>query len=54
MSLLKSNLLFIAAGLREIGGGYLLWQWLRAGRPAWLGLLGGLVLFLYGVIRTLA
>jgi len=45
--------LFLLAGLLEIGGGYLVWLWLRDGRGVWLGLLGGLILFLYGVIPTL-
>ncbi len=40
------------AGLCEIGGGYLVWQWIRNGKSIWVGLLGGLVLFLYGVIPT--
>ncbi|HJF33824.1 MAG TPA: hypothetical protein K8V56_18815, partial [Sporosarcina psychrophila] len=45
-------LLFLFAGLAEIGGGYLIWQWLREGKPAYLGLIGGFVLALYGVIAT--
>jgi len=48
----QSIALFIAAGLCEIGGGYLVWLWLREERAAWLGALGGLVLFLYGVLPT--
>jgi small multidrug resistance family-3 protein len=45
--------LFVVAGFAEIGGGYLVWMWLRGGSSLWIGLLGGLVLFLYGVIPTL-
>jgi small multidrug resistance family-3 protein len=45
--------LFVAAGVAEIGGGYLVWSWLREGRAWWLGLLGALVLVAYGVIPTL-
>lgn len=30
-----------------------MWLWLRGGRPWWVGLLGGLVLVLYGVLPTL-
>jgi small multidrug resistance family-3 protein len=45
--------LFLLAGLCEIGGGYLVWLWLRDGRGVLLGALGGLVLFLYGVVPTL-
>jgi small multidrug resistance family-3 protein len=44
--------LFVLAGLAEIGGGYLVWLWLREGRSAIVGILGGLVLFLYGIIAT--
>ncbi len=49
----RSLLLFALAGLCEIGGGYLVWLWLREGRAFWLGAIGGLVLFLYGVLPTL-
>lgn len=45
--------LFLAAGLLEIGGGYLVWQWLRDGRSLALGVTGGLLLVVYGVIPTL-
>ncbi len=31
MLVAKSLLLFLLAGLCEIGGGYLVWQWWRAG-----------------------
>ena len=44
--------LFILAGVCEIGGGYLVWLWLRNGKGFILGLLGGLVLFIYGVLPT--
>lgn len=50
--MLRSLFYFIAAGLLEIGGGYLMWLWLREGRGLWLGLLGALVLVLYGIIPT--
>lgn len=53
MPLLRASTLFLLAGLAEIGGGYLIWLWLRNGRSPWLGLLGGVVLVLYGVIPTL-
>ncbi len=49
----RSLVLFFLAGLAEIGGGWLVWQWLRNDRGLILGLLGGAVLFLYGVIPTL-
>ena len=44
--------LFIVAGLCEIGGGYLVWLWLREGKPIGYALAGALVLILYGVIPT--
>jgi len=53
MLILRSLLLFMVAGLAEIGGGWLVWQWLRNDRGLLVGLLGGAVLFLYGVIPTL-
>jgi small multidrug resistance family-3 protein len=53
MQIVQSLLLFVIAGLAEIGGGYLVWLWLRGGRGLLLGLLGGLVLFVYGILPTL-
>lgn len=53
MKVFYSVVWFVLAGVAEIGGGYLMWLWLREGRSAWLGLFGGLVLALYGVIPTL-
>lgn len=47
-----SVLLFLIAGLCEIGGGWLVWQWMREGRGVVWALLGGLVLILYGIIPT--
>jgi small multidrug resistance family-3 protein len=49
----RSVFLFVIAALFEIGGGYLFWLWLRDRRGVAFGVLGGLVLFLYGVIPTL-
>jgi small multidrug resistance family-3 protein len=51
--LLRSTALFVLAGACEIGGGWLVWKWLRDGRPGWWGLVGGVVLILYGIIPTL-
>jgi len=53
MAFARSVLIFFAAGLCEIGGGYLVWLWLRKGRSPWLGVGGALVLFAYGVLPTL-
>lgn len=50
---LRTIALFIIAGLAEIGGGWLVWQWLRLGKGLSWGILGGAVLFTYGVIPTL-
>ncbi|MBS1269021.1 MAG: hypothetical protein MAG458_01757 [Nitrosopumilus sp.] len=47
-----SILLFFLAGLSEIGGGYLVWLWLREDFSWMLGAVGGFVLFLYGIVPT--
>lgn len=52
MNILGSVILFILAGLCEIGGGYLVWLWLREERSFFLGGIGGMVLMLYGVVPT--
>ena len=44
---------FFLAGLFEIGGGYLVWLWLREKRGVLVGFIGGLILFIYGVLPTL-
>ena len=48
----SSIMLFVLAGLAEIGGGYLVWSWWRDGRAWFLGVLGAVILVLYGVIPT--
>ncbi|HEX9921642.1 MAG TPA: YnfA family protein [Anaerolineae bacterium] len=53
MEILKSLFYFLLAGLFEIGGGYLVWLWLREGKGAGLGLLGAIMLILYSIIPTL-
>ncbi len=53
MELARSLFYFFLAGLFEIGGGYLVWLWLREKRSILLALIGGIVLFLYGIIPTL-
>jgi small multidrug resistance family-3 protein len=52
MDIARSLLLFVLAGLCEIGGGYLFWLWLREGRSSGLALAGSIVLILYGIIPT--
>ena len=49
---ITSVLLFFLAGLCEIGGGYLVWLWLREDFGFLLGIIGGFVLFLYGIVPT--
>eukprot|EP00270_Netrium_digitus_P008255 TRINITY_DN2457_c0_g1_i1.p1 TRINITY_DN2457_c0_g1~~TRINITY_DN2457_c0_g1_i1.p1 ORF type:complete len:140 (+),score=2.38 TRINITY_DN2457_c0_g1_i1:57-422(+) len=51
-SICKSVLLFIAAGICEIGGGWLVWKWRREGWPWFWFIIGSLVLIAYGVIPT--
>ncbi len=50
---IKSVFYFVAAGLCEIGGGYLVWLWLREGRSIWFAIAGAMILVVYGVIPTL-
>ena len=45
--------LFLFAAVLEIGGGYLVWKWLRDHKGKIFGLVGGLILFSYGIIPTL-
>ncbi|UXS75933.1 YnfA family protein [Staphylococcus chromogenes] len=52
MNFLYPTAIFILAGLCEIGGGYLIWLWLRNEQSVWLGLFGGLLLMAYGVVAT--
>lgn len=46
-------ILFFVAAIAEIGGGYLVWLWIRKKKKFALGILGGIMLFVYGVIPTL-
>lgn len=48
-----SGPLFFVAALMEIGGGYLVWLWIREKKTIALPLLGGIILFVYGIIPTL-
>ncbi len=51
--MIQSLLFFILAGLFEIGGGYLVWLWLREDKSVWLAVIGVIVLGLYGIVPTL-
>jgi len=53
MMVIKTVILFIITGLCEIGGGYLIWLWIRGGKPVWYGVVGAIVLVLYGFVATL-
>lgn len=53
MEIVKSAAFFVLAGLLEIGGGYLVWLWLREGRSWLVGLAGAAILVLYGIVPTL-
>ncbi len=48
----RSIIFFILAGLCEIGGGYMVWNAIKEKSPAWVGILGGLLLALYGVVAA--
>lgn len=51
--MLKAIILFLLAGFAEIGGGYLVWLWLKEGYHYGYGIIGGAILIIYGVIPTL-
>jgi small multidrug resistance family-3 protein len=51
--MIKTIMLFVLAGLAEIGGVYLIWQWIRSDRSAWFGILGTTALLIYGLTQTL-
>lgn len=51
--MVRSLFYFVLAGLFEIGGGYLIWLWVREGKSFWYALPGAVVLILYGFIPTL-
>ncbi len=52
MMVLKSIGVFILAGICEIGGGYLVWQCIKDNKPLLYGIVGGLILVVYGVVAT--
>jgi small multidrug resistance family-3 protein len=52
MFLIGAILLFVLAGLAEIGGGYLIWLWLKESKPFSYGITGSIILIAYGVIPT--
>lgn len=52
MHVLKSVSVFVLAGLCEIGGGYLIWIWLKKDYSIWYGIAGAIILVLYGIVST--
>jgi len=52
MEYIKSIFFFILAGLFEIGGGYLIWLYLREGKGLEFAVIGAVILVLYGIIPT--
>jgi len=52
MVIAKSLFYFVLAGFCEIGGGYLVWLWLREKKSLWFAVVGAMVLILYGIIPT--
>lgn len=53
MTTIFSLLVFVLSGLCEIGGGYLIWLWLREGKSISLALVGAILLTTYGFVVTL-
>ena len=53
MDHIRSFSYFVAAGVCEIGGGYLIWLCLRESKGIWFAIAGAIILFLFGVILTL-
>jgi small multidrug resistance family-3 protein len=51
--LLIIGALFVVAGLCEIGGGYLVWGWMREHKPLTWALFGAAILAAYGVVAAL-
>jgi small multidrug resistance family-3 protein len=52
MPILQSVGFFVLAAAAELGGAYLVWQWVREGRPWWLALIGAGSLFIYALLQT--
>lgn len=52
MDVIRSLSIFILAGLCEIGGGYLIWLWLKESKPLYLGIIGAIILIAYGIVAT--
>ncbi|MCP3942464.1 MAG: YnfA family protein [Desulfobacteraceae bacterium] len=53
LTIAKSIMYFLIAGLFEIGGGYLVWLWIRDDKPIMYAVMGAVVLMAYAIIPTL-
>jgi len=53
LTITKSIIYFLIAGLFEIGGGYLIWLWIREGKSLSYAIIGAILLIAYGIIPTL-
>lgn len=51
--MLYSMFIFLLSALFEVGGGYLVWIWLKNDKSVYIGILGLILLGLYGVVATL-
>jgi small multidrug resistance family-3 protein len=49
---LKAVFIFVVAGILEIGGGYLIWMWLRKGWALGYGILGALIITACAIVTT--
>ncbi|PAF44392.1 YnfA family protein [Helicobacter sp. 11S02629-2] len=51
--MIKSIFYFLLACIFEVGGGYLVWIWIKGDRSLWIGILGMVMLIVYGLVATL-
>ena len=51
-TIFRSIAFFLLAGLFEIGGGYMVWKAIKGAQPLWIGIVGGILLALYGMVAT--
>ena len=52
-TIFRTIVLFVLAGLCEIGGGYMIWTAIKDKQPLWVGIFGAIILGAYGVVATL-
>lgn len=51
--MLWAMFIFLVSAVCEVGGGYLVWIWLKGGKSVYIGIIGLILLALYGVVATL-